>query len=332
MQQILILGAGISGIMAGRALQTQGYQVALLDKARGPGGRLASKRLPDWQFDMGAQYITARSRIMQNLLQEWETQGLVVPWRGDFAFWQGNTLHPHQGASRYVGTPRMSALSRGLSEDLTLFCGQAVTQLRYQQRQWQLTLADGTQHSAETLFSTIPLPQLHTLLSAEPSLAHVRAQLPVSTYQPCWALGYRLHSPWPSAYASITFKDHPLLDFVCLESSKPGRDTTHTLSVQCNAAFSAEHLDIHPDELSQQVLHSLQDLLGEPLLVQDYYAHRWLYAKAQPATVTPDNPACLWLPELQLGIGGDIFSAGKVEGAVCSGLALAAAVKNCTDE
>lgn len=332
MQRILILGAGISGIMAGKTLQAQGYQVTLIDKARGPGGRLATKRLADWQFDMGAQYITGSSPMMQNLLQEWAQQGLVSPWQGNFAFWQDHAFHPHQGAPRYVGTPRMSALSRGLGAELNLCCGQAVTRLQHHHQHWQVTLADGSQHSADILLSTIPQPQLRNLLASAPDLAGIDPQLPAGTYQPCWAIGYRLHNPWPAPFDSISFKDHALLDIVCAESSKPGRQTDPVLSVHCNATFSAANLDIHPDELSQQVLHTLQELLGAPLLVQDYHTHRWLYAKAHPSTASTDKAPCLWLPEWQLGVGGDIFSAGKVEGAVTSGLALAAAVKNCTEQ
>lgn len=326
---ILILGAGISGLMAGRALQAKGHEVVLLDKARGPGGRLASKRLSDWQFDMGAQYITGRSAQMQALLREWQDQGWLAPWQGEFAHWQQNNFTLHRGAQRYVGTPRMSALSRGLSEPLTLACGHAVTHLQRLDQHWQLTLANGEQYTAGTLLSTLPLPQLQNLLNATPELAPLCAQLPSPAYQPCWALGYRLLRPWPSAYASISFKDHALLEFACLENSKPGRNGPPVLSVQCSAAFTAQHLNIHPDELSQLVLHSLQELLGQPLLVQDYYAHRWLYARALP---TPGQPACLWFAEQQLGIAGDIFSAGKVEGAVCSALSLISTLENCTNK
>lgn len=320
-QDFLILGAGLAGLSCAQHLQQEGYRVTLLDKARGPGGRLASKRLEGWQFDMGAQYFTARSDDMQQALQTWLARGWVAPWQGNFAHWHNQEWQNHTGAPRYVGQPRMSALSRGLCADLTLLAGQAVTHLEHHQGEWQVSLADGTRQAARGLISTLPLPQLRKLLEPIPALHKgICPQLPNADYQACWALAYRCTGPWPSKYASISLHGHPLLDFIAYENSKPGRGQGCVVSVQCNPVFSAAHLDISQAELSHLVLQSLTEILGQPLQVEDNYAHRWLYARAMPAT---EPSQCLWLPDIRFGAAGDIFSAGKVEGAWLSGLALA---------
>ncbi|MCP5326080.1 MAG: FAD-dependent oxidoreductase [Oceanospirillaceae bacterium] len=320
-QDILILGAGMAGLIAARQLQSTGYRVTLLDKARGPGGRLASKRLDGWQFDMGAQYITASSTHMQAHTQQWLEAGWLAPWQGEFVHWQHGQWQTHTGAARFVGQPRMSALSRGLSENLELDCGQPVTHICRQEGIWQVSLASGRRYTAPLLISTLPLPQLQHLLNLEPELArHITPHLPDAHYAPCWALGYRLAQPWPCRHVSISLQGHPLLDFICHENSKPGRDGDSIISVQCTAAFSQKHLEVDKTELAQLVWQAVEEITGQHMPVAEHYAHRWLYARTQPASA---SESCLWLAELGFGAAGDIFTAGKVEGALISALQLA---------
>jgi phytoene dehydrogenase-like protein len=42
---VAIVGAGISGLFAGRTLADRGIRVQVFDKARGPGGRSATPKL-----------------------------------------------------------------------------------------------------------------------------------------------------------------------------------------------------------------------------------------------------------------------------------------------
>jgi phytoene dehydrogenase-like protein len=57
---VIVIGAGVSGLIAARTLQATGARVLGLDKGRGVGGRMATRRT-DWGvFDHGAQFLTAR--------------------------------------------------------------------------------------------------------------------------------------------------------------------------------------------------------------------------------------------------------------------------------
>lgn len=53
-------GAGMAGLTAAAELQRAGCRGLVLDKGRGVGGRLASRRIGGASFDHGAQFITAR--------------------------------------------------------------------------------------------------------------------------------------------------------------------------------------------------------------------------------------------------------------------------------
>ena len=44
---IVVVGAGIAGLMASTYLSKAGYKVAVLEKSRGVGGRMATRRIED---------------------------------------------------------------------------------------------------------------------------------------------------------------------------------------------------------------------------------------------------------------------------------------------
>lgn len=77
---ILIIGAGLAGLLAATDLQASGFHPLIVDKGRGVGGRLASRRIGSTTFDHGAQFITARTPRLAALLSEWQRLGLVTEW------------------------------------------------------------------------------------------------------------------------------------------------------------------------------------------------------------------------------------------------------------
>ena len=77
---IIIVGAGISGCVCANRLAMAGHAVTLIEKGRGVGGRMSTRRMNGAQIDHGAQFFTARDPRMKELVQDWEEQGIVVPW------------------------------------------------------------------------------------------------------------------------------------------------------------------------------------------------------------------------------------------------------------
>ena len=77
---IAIIGTGIAGLSAARALHEAGQAVHLFDKSRGSGGRMASKRSDAGTLDLGAQYFTARDRRFSEIVRQWQESGWVEQW------------------------------------------------------------------------------------------------------------------------------------------------------------------------------------------------------------------------------------------------------------
>ena len=79
---VLVIGAGIAGLTAAAELQRGGRRVLLLDKGRGVGGRLASRRIDGATFDHGAQFITTRDPRFGAVLERGREWGAVEVERG----------------------------------------------------------------------------------------------------------------------------------------------------------------------------------------------------------------------------------------------------------
>ncbi len=84
-----VIGGGMAGLAAARRLVGAGCEVRLVDKSRGVGGRMATRRAEGHQFDHGAQFFTARGDGFSREVEALVAAGGVAGW----------------GEVGYVGTP-----------------------------------------------------------------------------------------------------------------------------------------------------------------------------------------------------------------------------------
>ena len=105
---LLIIGAGIAGLAAGRMAQRVGYSVMLIDKGRRVGGRVSTRRSDGFVFNYGAQYITARTDEFNEALAAATSAGMAGYWK----------LDPAKNV--VIGTPMMRAIPSFLAEGLTI--------------------------------------------------------------------------------------------------------------------------------------------------------------------------------------------------------------------
>ena len=115
MSDVVVVGAGLSGLTAAQLLQANGHHVVVLDKGRGLGGRMATRRIstPDGStaiLDHGAQFFTVRDEGFQQMVDRWITDGVVREWCRGFVAEDG---HP-----RYVVNNGMTALTKHIAQGL----------------------------------------------------------------------------------------------------------------------------------------------------------------------------------------------------------------------
>jgi renalase len=312
---IAIIGTGIAGLSAAQALHAAGHEVQLFEKSRGSGGRMASKRSDAGALDLGAQYFTARDRRFVEVVQQWQARGWVTEWTPSlYHFSNGQLSASPDEQLRWVGSPRMSAISRAMLGALPVHFSCRITEVFRGEQHWHLQDAEGNSHGpfSHVVVAT-PAPQATALLSSAPKLAGAAASV---TMEPTWAVALAFSNPLDTKVEGCFVQDNPL-DWLARNRSKPGRDTTlDTWVLHASSQWSKQHLDLPKEEVIEQLHGAFAELIGcaVPALAFSL-AHRWLYAR--PAA------AHQWgvLADADLGLYacGDWCLSGRVEGAWLSG-------------
>jgi len=312
---IAIIGTGIAGLSAARALRDAGHAVQLFDKSRGSGGRMSSKRSDAGALDMGAQYFTARDRRFVNEVQRWQSNGWAEQWKPQLYNFKSGQLTPSPDEQiRWVGTPRMSAITRALLDDLPVQFGCRITEVFQGKQHWNLLDADGGNHGpfSHVIIAT-PAPQATALLAAAPKLASAAAGVKMD---PTWAIALAFDKPLQTPMEGCFVQDSPL-DWLARNRSKPGRDASlDTWVLHATSAWSKEHLDLSKEAVIEHLHGAFAELLQSAMPAPSFsLAHRWLYARPSSA----HEFGVLADADLGLYVCGDWCLSGRVEGAWLSG-------------
>jgi renalase len=86
----VIVGSGVCGITLAKLLEEKGQRVLVLDKGRGPGGRVASKTLEGFQLDTAADQVMSNREDVMALLgrfagARWVENATEGGWQWSFA-------------------------------------------------------------------------------------------------------------------------------------------------------------------------------------------------------------------------------------------------------
>jgi renalase len=308
-QSIVVIGAGIAGLMAARVLQEAGACVVILEKSRGLGGRLATKRVGEAVFDQGAQYFTARDPVFRAYVERWQAAGVVAPWPGV------------DGEERFIGRPSMTALGKVLAEGLEVRREQKVTALSRCEDHWCLDLENHGHLRAERVLLTAPVPQSLALLGA--GLFTVSPEqtmrLGALQYDPCLALMVTVagRSRLPSTGVR---SDKGAISWAADNSTKGVSPNTCAVTLHLSPEFSNVNYGRPEAEIIDLVRAEAEELIGAT--ITGATLHRWKFSRAR--VTYPE--LYVWWPKVSLGFCGDAFGGPRVEGAALSGLALAARV------
>jgi predicted NAD/FAD-dependent oxidoreductase len=319
-RRITIIGAGMAGLTAARALAAAGHDVVVLDRGRGPGGRTSRRHGGGYEFDHGAQYFTVRDPRFQDQVDAWIAAGLVAPWTPRLVA-IGNDGHEPAGASseRLVGVPGMNAMAKDLARGLEVRHQVTVATARHDGAVWRLASRDGQMLAeADALLVTVPPAQAAPLLAEAPELA---AAVMAVTMHPCWAVMLGFAAPLPVPFDGAFVNVGPLA-WIARNSSKPGRGGGEAWVLHAASGWSDDHLDDDPGAVIDALDAAFRDLAPADSWPSPIHGDARCWRSALPAAALPD--LCRVDQARGVAVAGDWCGGPRIEGAYLSGLAAAA--------
>lgn len=300
---VVIVGAGLSGLACARRVADAGLRVRLLDRGRRPGGRLGARTSGAHEIDLGAPYCTVSDDRFRAVADDWLARGLLREWTDTFRVGGPEGLgEAKQGPMRYAAPAGMRSLADDLADGLDI------------ERRVVEAARPGLD-GATAVVLAMPGPQAARLLVDEPELQAAADQ----PYAPAIVVAARFaERTWPEFDAAFV-SDLPIRWLA--DDGRSRGDGAPVLVAHTTPEAAAAHLQ-QPEDAVPAAVDAMQRVLGVPLEPAEVLAHRWTFA--QPTT--PRDRTFL-LADTGLALCGDGWSErSKVEAAWLSGDDLGAAL------
>ncbi len=316
---VVIVGAGLAGLMAARVLTDAGKRVLLVDKGRSVGGRMATRRIGGGVADHGAQFFTVRDPEFGANVERWLADGIVFEWSRGWS--DGSLTTTSDGHPRYAVRGGMNALPKQLAQGLdSRLKVKLVSVKSLGSDGWQVEDESGSTTRARALLMTPPVPQSLTLMNsgAVALSAPDRVALEGIEYHTSltglFVLDRQIRLPSPGAIQ----RSHANIRWIADNQRKGISPGAVVITAQAGAIYSNQLWDRSDEEIIAAFKVDLLPILGDAKITE-VQLKRWRYA--QPFKTYPERCLVAADQAAPLVFAGDAFGDPRVEGACLSGLA-----------
>jgi len=331
LHEVIVIGGGIAGLQCARQLHRSGRDVVVLERARGVGGRLATRRYEGQSIDFGPLFLHGSHSSFLKALGEVEGMVLPTEWprhlRG-----QGQPCQPdafEANERRALHPCGLNTFAKHLALGLDVRLQTRVTRIALDQDGFALETEAGETLRCRDLVVAMALEQILRLLDtlpAGPEVASLQTLLGMFASVPSLTLMAAYPAGMVAPEWDILYPDHSAsLQLIAQDSRKREQPPFLTLVIQARPQWSKERLQL-PEalwsaELLEQAAKEVGDWVKRPLWTSP---HRWCYARVDRGNELSRPLLTTFQQGARLGLAGDVFSpGGGVQAAWLSGAALA---------
>lgn len=290
----------MAGLSTARILTQNGHEVTLLDKGRGVGGRMATRKIELAKADHGAQYFSVKSPEFRLFIDELIAQNIISEWQV-----------PQRENVRYIGRTGMNTIPKHMAASLNVRLNEKAVRLHSQ----SVETESGNQYLFDALISTMPIPQATELFQRSETVLSDKDQHVLASieYDPCIAVLAMLKTPTAIEGGGLLLENQPVAWIA--DNFQKGISSVPSVTLHASASYSQAHLEDDLQTVGNDLLASVSDWIV-PESIEQVQVHRWRYSLARQRY----SHSFYKLEHAPVYLAGDAFGLGNVEGAFLSGL------------
>lgn len=331
--KIAVIGAGISGLAAGRVLYEAGHHVVVFEENRSFGGKLASVPVNGTSsktVDIGVPVIESEKEEFRVFIDQLKKKNLIQEWEGTYErrskdgdFRTLNLTEPH-----YIARKGAESIAQFLGRPLDIRFNEKVGGItnigedRIKKRTWMLNFPTAATENFDAVIIAAPPRQAYAILNLtadEKEALKLISLIDEVRYRPQFTLvaGYQ-HADMPD-WNMLECEDE-VLSRVINESRKTENSGDY-LVFYTTPEFAEKHQYEDKDFVSSKILERAGEIIGNwttlPVLkAVNYWKYAWAENPLPYDYLESENE------EKPLALVGGYLNGNSLESAYLSGLKL----------
>ena len=289
---IIIIGGGLSGSYLAFKLKEKFQDILIIEKSKVLGGRLCTKPVGPGMADYGCQYINPKSEELISLVSLLEKKSLL------------KKIKISSNKHVYISPYGMNKIPQYLSLGVPSIINSYVHKVIRKAGIWEVQVGSFSYFSKRIVL-TMPINQVLSLLGKGFLNKYI---LPKSNYEQFFTATFLANR----AYSENIFDSSKSFSWICNNKLKGlfNEKNIYTVNFSPEISFDYKELDY------ESRLNAMEKILNRNGFdgIKNLASHYWKHAFSNKQ----DHISHFFDEDTQIGICGDSFSIGQVDGAIIS--------------